>query len=57
MINKGRVLATGTPSQLKEKIPKMKVLSLHVKSNGGDAGSVLLDFNAKFEVKAEERDV
>lgn len=57
MINKGQVVATGTPAELKEKVPKVKVLNLLVKSCGRDAGNLLSDFNIKFEVKAEENDI
>ncbi|MEM1696048.1 MAG: ABC transporter ATP-binding protein [Desulfurococcaceae archaeon] len=57
MINKGQVVATGTPAELKEKVPKVKVLNLLVKSWGRDAGNLLSDFNIKFEVKAEENDI
>ncbi|MEM4913523.1 MAG: ABC transporter ATP-binding protein [Desulfurococcaceae archaeon] len=57
MINKGQVVATGTPAELKEKVPKVKVLNLLVKSSGRDAGNLLSDFNIKFEVKAEENDI
>ncbi|MEM0326430.1 MAG: ABC transporter ATP-binding protein, partial [Desulfurococcaceae archaeon] len=57
MINKGQVVATGTPAELKEKVPKVKVLNLLVKSRGRDAGNLLSDFNIKFEVKAEENDI
>lgn len=57
MINKGQVVATGTPAELKEKVPKVKVLNLLVRSSGRDAGNLLSDFNIKFEVKAEENDI
>ncbi|MEM1880087.1 MAG: ABC transporter ATP-binding protein, partial [Desulfurococcaceae archaeon] len=57
MINKGQVVATGTPAELKEKVPKVKVLNLLVRSSGRGAGNLLSDFNIKFEVKAEENDI
>ncbi|MEM4613982.1 MAG: ABC transporter ATP-binding protein [Desulfurococcaceae archaeon] len=54
LINRGVIVAEGTPAELKERIPKLKVVNLILKSETGDVYAPLKDIDAKYEVKVEE---
>jgi ABC-2 type transport system ATP-binding protein len=57
MINKGRIVAEGTPAELKERIPKLKVLNIAVRGNQGNLKDILNSIDSKFEVDSGEADV
>jgi ABC-2 type transport system ATP-binding protein len=57
MINKGRIVAEGTPAELKERIPKLKVLNIAVRGSQGNLKDILNSIDSKFEVDSGEADV
>jgi len=56
LINKGVIVAEGSPEELKDKIPKLKVINLVVKASG-DPGKPLEHFTFRKEIKQEENSV
>jgi ABC-2 type transport system ATP-binding protein len=56
LINRGVIVAKGTPQELKQRIPKLRIVTLSVKGRD-NIGSVLNKFGSKFDVKADENDL
>jgi len=56
LINKGVIVAEGSPEELKDKIPKLKVINLVIKASG-DPGKPLERFTFRKEIKQEENSV
>ncbi|MEM1541899.1 MAG: ABC transporter ATP-binding protein [Ignisphaera sp.] len=52
LINKGRIVADGTPQELKSRIPKLKVITLDIRGKGS-IDKVLKDLEEKYEFKEE----
>lgn len=57
LINKGLIVAEGTPIELKEKLPRLRVLHLIIKGNGKDVQAPLRDLGTKYEIKSEENGI
>lgn len=56
MINKGQIVAEGTPGELKDKIPKLKILNLMIRGRN-NLDVLLRNIGLKYEFKVEEGDV
>lgn len=56
MINKGQIVAEGTPGELKNKIPKLKILNLMIRGRN-NIETLLKTSGLKYEFKIEEGDV
>lgn len=53
LINRGVIVACGTPQQLKMRIPKLRIISISIRG-GGRADRILESLNMKYEVRSEE---
>ncbi|MEM4005035.1 MAG: AAA family ATPase, partial [Desulfurococcaceae archaeon] len=56
MINKGQIVAEGTPGELKDKIPKLKILNLMIRGRN-NLEALLKNIDLKYEFKIEEGDI
>lgn len=56
LINKGTIVAEGTPEELKSRVPMLKVVNLVVRGNKKVRG-LIADYNVKYEVKTEASDL
>lgn len=52
LINRGLIVAEGTPYELKSRIPKLKVITLNIR--GGNVSGAVLDLDARYEIKEDE---
>jgi len=58
LINKGVIVAEGTPSELKSKIPEMKIIYLIIRGNNkNDVEAVIKSFGFKYTVEVKEENV
>jgi ABC-2 type transport system ATP-binding protein len=56
LINKGQIVAEGTPNELKERIPKLKILNILIRG-GNDVKPMLETMGLKYDVKAEDNGI
>jgi ABC-2 type transport system ATP-binding protein len=56
LINKGQIVAEGTPNELKERIPKLKILNILIRG-GNDVKPMLETMGLKYYVKAEDNGI
>lgn len=57
LINKGQIVAEGTPSSLKEKIPKSKIIQLVLRGHENKLTELLRSLDLRYEVKNIEYDL
>ncbi len=57
LINRGIIVAEGTPHELKMKIPKLRVVTISIRGEGNGIHQILHTLDAKYEIKAEENGI
>lgn len=57
LINRGVIVAEGTPSELKDRIPKLKVLNIVLRGNSNNLSEILKTFSKSVEVQQIEGEV
>lgn len=57
LINRGIIVATGSPQELKTRIPKLRVIALSIRGGVDDIHRVLNILDAKYDVKSEDNGI
>lgn len=57
LINKGIIVAEGSPRELKEKIPRLKILELTVRGGSGDVEEPVRRLREIYEIRTLENDI
>jgi len=57
LINRGTIVVEGTPHELKMRIPKLRVVTVSIRGEGGSIHQILDTLGTKYEVKTEENGI